>query len=152
MDSSLNQDQLKEEALAYFKSIGIDPNVKPDADSLPSPSTISKRQLLGADGVTTEACTIFTISVVFYTYVKVAFSHHNFEGHAGGVGVGGLPATVGVIYFADLKVLLATKDFGIFYVADDGGACHVTWGTHGNATVVGIGAGAAAMGGKGKWS
>lgn len=140
---------LKARADKYFKEIGIDPDKKTDNVNFPSPPT-AVDTVVDKSKITTEFCTIECITYIVYTYVSVQFQHHVFEGHAFGIGIGGA-FNGGVIYFADEKKLLDTKSFGIFYVAADGGVMHVTWGTHGNATVAGVGEGGAAMGGFGKW-
>ena len=48
-------------------------------------------------------------------------------------------------------LLLKATTFGVAFVAEDGGALQVTWGTSGNATAVGVGEGLGAFGGSGSW-
>ena len=140
-------------AVAYFKRNGIDPRVEPPPETFPSDVLRAPRYTqLTATGITTEACSIEVSAYFFYAHVEVIdmANYHTFEGHSGGIGLGDIFG-IGVIYYADLPALLATTDFGVFFGAEAGGAMHVTWGTHGNATVGGIGEGIGAFGGRGSW-
>lgn len=139
----------------YFAAHGINPNEKGELthklDLTPTPAFKE-----GDLGVTTLPCVIEVESFLFYTYCEVTFADsdghtHKFEGHSGGLGVGEVDAG-GVIYFADLETLLKTGDFGVAFLAEDGGVCQVTWGTHGNASAAGVGDGGGAFGGSGSWS
>ena len=47
------------------------------------------------------------------------------------------------------NICLSNK--GSIFIAEDGGALQVTWGTSGNATAVGVGEGLGAFGGSGSW-
>jgi hypothetical protein len=106
-------------------------------------------------GQTAYPCTISIIGAVVYSRVEVVFEDpsgatHKFTGDAGGLGIGDIDGP-GVIYFSDLSTLLKTKSFGVAFVAEDGGTAMVTWGSHGNANIVGIGEGGGGFGGSGKW-
>ena len=156
----------EERAAAYFASVGIDPSVAPSADTERGikyaeaeeyERTVCWQRHRGFSqlGVTTLPCVIDILGVVFYSHVEVTFADphgktHTFEGDAGGVGVGEIDGP-GVIYYSDLDKLLATKTFGVAFVAEDGGTAMVTWGSHGNANIVGIGDGLGGFGGSGKW-
>lgn len=139
---------LKKNAEAYFKEQGIDPSKKPEKQS----SKIDEKTNLIAESLTTYACLISIVSVFFYTYCEVIVPKlgYKFKGSAGGVGAGGFSGP-GIIYFSDKSKLLSTHTFGVAYAADDGGLLQVTWGSHGNATATGVGAGGGAFGGSGKW-
>ncbi len=108
-----------------------------------------------SSGVTTLPCTIDIVSAVVYAHVTVVFvdpsgNTHKFRGDAGGVGIGEIEGA-GVIYYSDLDALIKTKSFGVAFASEDGGTAMVTWGTHGNANIVGVGEGLGAFGGSGKW-
>jgi len=108
-----------------------------------------------SEGTQTYPCTISILGAVVYSRVEVVFQDsegkiHTFKGDAGGLGVGDIDGP-GVIYFSDLSKLISTKTFGVAFVAEDGGTAMVTWGSHGNANIVGIGEGGGAFGGSGKW-
>jgi len=144
--------------MAYFEAKGIDPSVEPAS---PEPSEVGATAAwehhhgLVRTGVTTHPCVIDILGVLFYSHVEVSFTDgngkfHKYEGDAGGIGVGEIEGP-GVIYYADLGKLLATKAFGVAFVAEDGGTAMVTWGTHGNANIVGIGDGLGTFGGSGSW-
>ena len=145
-------EELKEKAEAYFKELGIDPTKEPNKNDLPEPPSTAP-SALKADtvGVNKEFCMVQVYSFVFYTYVVVQFQHHEFNGHSGGLGIGGMPLTGGILLFKDLKTLLDTKVFFVHFEAVEGGLCQVSWGTHGSATVIGVGGGAGAFAGRGKW-
>ena len=142
---------LKTRAEAHFKKMGIDPSKEQKNPQMVQVPTADRKEFAAAS-TTTHPCTISTISVLFYTYCEVSVPAigYTFKGHSGGLGVGGIDAK-GVIYYADQSVLLATKDFGVFFGAEDGGVIHVTWGSHGNATAIGVGEGGGAFGGSGSW-
>lgn len=149
-------DDLKRRADAYFERLGIDPNQKSPSDGLPPipvAPTQSGTDSIESDGMTTELSTLEVVTYLVYSYVAVQAhtSGHVFEGHAGGLGIGALGG-VGPLYYSDLGALLATHDFGVFYAAYNGGVLQVTWGANGNATYAGVGAGGAAMGGRGNWT
>jgi hypothetical protein len=150
--SKANPAQVKK-ALEYFDRLKIDVRVEPKPGTFPSVAPQAPKftkHYVGA-GMETYACTIHLLSVVFYTYCDVTTANgHEFEGHSGGLGVGELTA-VGVIYYDDLKVLLNTSAFGVFFGAEEGGVVHVTWGANGNATAAGVGEGLGAFGGSGSW-
>ena len=143
-------------AMAYFEAKGIDPSVEPEA--LLAVSGVSEWQHysdMQSEGVVTLPCTIDILAVLFYSHVTVSFTDpagkkHTYEGDAGGVGAGEISG-VGVIYYPDLGSMLATKAFGVTFIAEEGGTAMVTWGTHGNANIVGIGDGLGAFGGSGSW-
>jgi hypothetical protein len=106
-------------------------------------------------GLQSYPCSISIIGCVVYSSVAVSFTdgegtHHKFSGDAWGVGVGDIDGP-GVIYFSDLNDLIHTESFGVAFVADDGGTAMVTWGSRGNANIVGVGVGAGTFGGSGKW-
>lgn len=138
----------------YFAAKGINPNVKGELTrKLDVKPTATFKE--GDLGVTTCPCTIEVESFLFYTHCTVTFADpqgncHKFEGDSGGLGIGEVDAG-GVIYYADLETLLKTGDFGVAFVAEDGGVCQVTWGTHGNASAAGVGDGGGAFGGSGSW-
>ena len=154
-DFSNQNDAFDKEALEYFQQQGIDVNVKPTEDFTVDSNTLKpafSEEDVAAKGITTHPCLISIKSFVFYTFCKVTVPTigKTFKGHSGGLGVGRVNAG-GVIYYADLSRLLKIRDFGVFFVAKSGGTCHVTWGTHGNATAVGVGIGVGAFGGRGDW-
>jgi hypothetical protein len=131
----------------YFKRKGIDPSIKPEPRPVP--------ELADTDGMTTCPCAIEIVAVLFYSHVTVTFTDpsgksHTFEGDSGGVGVGEIDGP-GIIYYNDLSTLLSTSAFGVTFVSEDGGTAMVTWGSHGNANIVGIGEGLGAFGGSGDW-
>ena len=145
----------KDQAMAYFKSKGIDPSLAPPASiAQPAQRSWQHHHSLQAQGVTTLPCYIDILAVLFYSHVTVSFTvggkTHTYEGDAGGVGAGEISGA-GVIYYSDLGTLLGTKAFGVTFVAEEGGTAMVTWGTHGNANIVGIGDGLGAFGGSGSW-
>jgi hypothetical protein len=149
--SKPNTAQLKR-ALAYFDRKGIDPRIEPAAEAYPSVVPQAPPFTRATEGITTEACTIDLIAVLFYAHVTVVTaSGHTFDGHSGGIGIGDISGA-GVIYYADLSTLLSTHAFGVAFGAEDGGVMQVTWGSHGNATIVGIGEGLGAFGGSGDWT
>jgi hypothetical protein len=128
---------VKERAAEHFKKKKIDVSKDPNLE------------------LTTLPCTIDIVGVLFYAYVEVTFvdpsgKSHTFKGDSGGVGVGEIDGA-GVIYYSDLNQLLSTKTFGVGFVSDEGGTAMVTWGSHGNANIVGIGDGLGAFGGSGSW-
>lgn len=103
----------------------------------------------------TYPCTISIVGALVYSRVEVVFQDpagtiYTFKGDAGGLGLGDIDGP-GVIYFSDLQKLLKTKSFGVAFVAEDGGTAMVTWGSHGNANIVGVGEGAGGFGGSGSW-
>lgn len=149
------------QAEAYFKAKGIDPSVKPEEDTVNHDiaSTIQDHWQFHHNitklGMTTCPCMIDILAVLFYSHVTVTFTDpsgksHTYEGDAGGVGAGEITGP-GVIYYSDLATLLGTKSFGVSFVSADGGTAMVTWGSHGNANIIGIGDGLGAFGGSGSW-
>lgn len=139
---------IKERAEAYFKEVGIDPGKK-----APEPKNAKAIVFIKElEGTTTLPCIISFQAYLFYMYleVEVPDKGKKFCGSAGGVGAGDIESA-GVIYFSDWDTLVKTKTFGVAFLAEEGGAIQVTWGTHGNATAAGIGDGGAACGGSGSW-
>ena len=107
------------------------------------------------EGTQTYPCTISIEGILVYSSVTVTFEDgsgksHTFEGDAWGIGAGDIDGP-GVIYFSDLDDLIRTESFGVAFVAEDGGTAMVTWGSRGNANIVGVGEGAGTFGGSGKW-
>lgn len=151
--SKPNAAQIKA-ALAYFERQGIDPREEPTPGTHPSVDPPAPSSMANVTtGMTTNACIIEVLSILFYTYCKVTIPDigHEFEGHSGGLGAGDLTAA-GAIYYDNLKALISTKDFGVFFAAEDGGVVQVTWGSNGNATAAGVGDALGAFGGRGSWS
>lgn len=110
---------------------------------------------LRSEGVTTLPCAIDILGVLFYAHVEVVFTDpsgkaHTFEASAGGAGIGEIEGG-GVIYYSDLAKLLATKAYGVTFIGDEGGTAMITWGSHGNANIIGIGEGLGIFGGSGSW-
>lgn len=145
------------QAEAYFKAKGIDPSVKPEDGTVKN--IVSDHWQFHHDmnksGMTTCPCMIDILAVLFYSHVTVTFTDpsgksHTYEGDAGGVGAGEITGP-GIIYYSDLATLLGTKSFGVSFVSADGGTAMVTWGSHGNANIIGIGDGLGAFGGSGSW-
>lgn len=151
----------KDRAMKYFEMMGIDPSVKPvpypraPEGEIHSVDAWHHHHGLQAGGVTTLPCYIDILAVLFYSHVTVTFTDqagkaHTYEGDAGGIGAGEISGA-GVIYYSDLAALVGTGTFGVTFVAEEGGTAMVTWGTHGNANIVGIGDGLGAFGGSGSW-
>lgn len=142
-------EDLKQKALDYFERKGIDVRIKPTKSMKADlPQQLKENAL---KGMKVDGCVIEITSVLFYTYlVFSAPQFGTFEGHAGGFGVGELVAA-GVLYYDNGSALKSTHDFGVFFGADAGGICQITWGSNGNATAVGIGDGLGAFGGQGDW-
>ena len=146
----------RKKADRWFAANGINPNT-PDSDGNARLLDLAPSGVWCADsdGVTSYSCTISEQGYLFYSHVSVIFEDGNgntyeFEGGAGGVGVGDTEAE-GIIYFGDEETLLKATTFGVAFIAEDGGALQVTWGTSGNATAVGVGEGLGAFGGSGSW-
>ena len=146
----------RKKADRWFAAHGINPNT-PNSDGNANVLDLTPVSPWhkDADGVTTYSCTISVQGYLFYSHVSVIFedadgNSYEFEGGAGGVGVGDTEAE-GLIYFGDEDTLLKATTFGVAFGAEDGGVVQVTWGTSGNATAVGVGEGVGAFGGSGSW-
>ena len=146
----------RKKADKYFAAHGINPNT-PNNDGISNVLDLTPKVSFhkDSDGVTTYPCTISVQGYLFYSHVDVIFTDsagntYEFEGSAGGIGVGDTEAE-GLIYFGNEETLLKATTFGVAFIAEDGGALQVTWGTSGNATAVGVGEGLGAFGGSGSW-
>ena len=137
---------LATEAGAYFTRKHLDVTTQPPA-SLIAPLQVPL--------MPTYQCQIGVVAAVFYAYCRVEVDidgrKYLFEGHAGSVGAGNVNA-IGVLYFPKEEWLISTKEFGIAFVAEEGGAVHVTWGNNGSMLLpLESGGGAGVFGGSGEW-
>lgn len=157
-NETTNQEELKNEALAYFKKVGIDPytEVSQKPIEVPPPSPVEISQLKSSKSNTTHKCSISLWAGAVVTYYSVKYksgagNHWKFSGHAWGLGVGAATGD-GLIVYNDASELHDTKDCYVQFIAEDGGALQISWGKYGVATAGGIGEGLGAFGGSGTWS
>tara|TARA_B100001175_G_scaffold44912_1_gene34095 strand:- start:7564 stop:8025 length:462 start_codon:yes stop_codon:yes gene_type:complete len=146
----------RQKADRWFAAHGINPNTPDRTNNSNVLDLVPERQWpkAGEDAIS-YSCTISVQGYLFYSHVSCIFEDsegntYEYEGGAGGIGIGDIEAE-GIIYFGNEETLLKATTFGEAFIAEDGGTLQLTWGTSGNATAVGIGEGLGAFGGSGSW-